>query len=374
MNIAFYAPMKSPCHPVPSGDRLMARQLLGALRTIGADVRLASELRSYSRNPNPEVLDQLRKAGRAQAGRLIAQWQAESWRPDIWFCYHPYYKAPDLIGPTVCQHFSARYATAEASFAARRSTGDWSSWLDELRAGLQISDVHFYMKERDLAGLEHLTASQTNAGRAAAQLVHLPPFIDVAAFANSAAHRDTHGPVRLATVAMMRADVKLRSYRFLAAALARVRHLDWHLDIVGDGDARHDVEAAFAVLAGNRVTFHGRLEVERVRDVLARCHAYVWPGFGEAYGLAYLEAQAAGCPVIAQRTAGVPEVVRDGETGLLTPKDDEAAFATALQRIICNRALAAELGAKARRFVQTHRSLATAHATLNAALPDLVRS
>ena len=42
---------------------------------------------------------------------------------------------------------------------------------------------------------------------------------------------------------------------------------------------------------------------------------YVWPGTGEAYGIAYMEAQAAGLPVVAQKTAGVPEVVKDGVTG-----------------------------------------------------------
>ena len=45
---------------------------------------------------------------------------------------------------------------------------------------------------------------------------------------------------------------------------------------------------------------------------------YAWPGYGEAYGLAYLEAQAAGLPVVAQDMDGVPGVVRNGETAILT--------------------------------------------------------
>ena len=54
---------------------------------------------------------------------------------------------------------------------------------------------------------------------------------------------------------------------------------------------------------------------------------YVWPGTGEAYGIAYMEAQAAGLPVVAQKTAGVPEVVKDGVTGTLTAAGDASAFA-----------------------------------------------
>ncbi len=62
----------------------------------------------------------------------------------------------------------------------------------------------------------------------------------------------------------------------------------------------------------------------------------MWPGSGEAYGIAYLEAQAAGLPVIAQWTAGVPEVVEDGVTGLLTLEGDVAAYAEAIRRMIEN--------------------------------------
>ena len=62
---------------------------------------------------------------------------------------------------------------------------------------------------------------------------------------------------------------------------------------------------------------------------LATSDIFVWPGTGEAYGIAYLEAQASGLPVVAQATAGVPTVVRHGVTGLLTAPQDDAAFAAA---------------------------------------------
>ena len=69
---------------------------------------------------------------------------------------------------------------------------------------------------------------------------------------------------------------------------------------------------------------------------------YAWPGFGEAYGLAYLEAQAAGLPVVAQDIDGVPGVVRNGETGILTPPGDVGRLCRrASRRLLDDRAAAA---------------------------------
>ena len=97
MRIAFYAPMKSPRHPVPSGDRLMARQLMQALELLDAEVRLASEVRTYIKAPDTVGLEDEMLAGESEARRIIREWEAEGWRPDVWFCYHPYYKALDWI-------------------------------------------------------------------------------------------------------------------------------------------------------------------------------------------------------------------------------------------------------------------------------------
>ena len=119
------------------------------------------------------------------------------------------------------------------------------------------------------------------------------------------------------TVAMMRPGAKLASYQLLGDALTILRHRNWHLDIIGDGNARSAVEAAFAELPAEKIRWHGRLDAPAVRQILTEGDIFVWPGIDEAFGMAYLEAQAVGLPVVALRTAGVPEVVRDGETGCL---------------------------------------------------------
>src|SRR3954466_5497373 len=93
---------------------------------------------------------------------------------------------------------------------------------------------------------------------------------------------------------------------------------------------------------------------------LARGAVYLWPGFGEAYGLAYLEAQAAGLPVVAQAVAGVPAVVEADVTGLLTPDGDMKAYAQAFAGLLEAGGGRDAIASAARRFVIGERSLAGA--------------
>jgi glycosyltransferase involved in cell wall biosynthesis len=71
----------------------------------------------------------------------------------------------------------------------------------------------------------------------------------------------------------------------------------------------------------------------------------------ELLGLAVLEAMASGTPVIASAIGGLPEVVRDGETGLLVPPGDVAALHGCLTRVLGDRDLRSRLGANAREAV-----------------------
>lgn len=368
MKIAFYAPMKSPNHPVPSGDRLMGRLLLEVLRRITSptEVRLASEFRAYSDRPDPDKLLKNQSLAAIEAAAVIANWEQTNWVPDIWFSYHPYYKAPDWLGPVVAERFNCPIITAEASYSIKRAHDGWGPWHGQHEASLRQASCHLYMKQRDRPGLLEVPSSEE-------QLVHLPPFIDVAPFMSLSEQKSESAiartdPIRLITVAMMRADIKLKSYRFLAEALSGLQQENWTLDIVGDGTARSDVEAAFAEFPEDRIRWHGIVAPENVPKLLAGADVFAWPGFNEAYGLAYLEAQACGLPVVAQKTAGVPEVVRSGETGLLTQEDDVKAFREALRNLMENRPERRRLGSQAKSFVHQERSLAQAQSIIAKAL------
>ena len=90
--------------------------------------------------------------------------------------------------------------------------------------------------------------------------------------------------------------------------------------------------------------FAGALPHAELPAVYAGADLYLWPAINEAYGMAFLEAQAAGLPVVAGRTGGVPAVVADGVTGMLTPIGDAAAFAAAVGRLLDDPDERARLG------------------------------
>lgn len=359
MKIAFYAPLKAPDHPVPSGDRQMARLIMKALEKAGFEVSLASTLRAFAAEPAADRLAELTLTADAEKQRLRQAWLKQD-RPDLWFTYHPYYKAPDLIGPDLARHFGIPYVTAEASYSPKRDRQGWAAAQALVRDAIALARVNVCFTERDHAGLRNAVPD--------ARFAMLPPFIDTAAYRDgfSASSSGTD----LITVAMMRKGDKLASFTLLAKALALLLDLPWRLKVIGDGPARDETLALFDGIPSERLDWQGELASDSVPAALCGGGIYVWPGCGEAYGIAYLEAQAAGMPVVAQATAGVPAVVRHGETGLLTPDGDVAAYAMAIRDLLSDAAKRKTYGQAARRFVLDERSLERASARLSGLLKE----
>jgi len=105
---------------------------------------------------------------------------------------------------------------------------------------------------------------------------------------------------------------RLVPYRRIDLAVQACNRLRLPLKVVGDGRARRQLEA----IAGPTVQFLGHLPDPDTAALIERCRAFLWPG-SEDFGIAPLEAQAAGRPVIAFANGGALETIIDGETGLL---------------------------------------------------------
>jgi glycosyltransferase involved in cell wall biosynthesis len=350
--IAFYAPMKPPDHPNPSGDRHIARLTLQALARAGFDATCVSRLRCLDMTGDPAAQATLRADARAESARLMDELAADP--PALWFTYHCYYKAPDLLGPTVSKALGIPYVISEASISPKRRSGPWAGFATRSQAAITRADRLFWTTARDHPALE--------AAGHSAKMIHLPAFVDPGP---ALPPRAANNPLKLLTVAMMRPGDKQESYRRLAVAL---NHLpgEWQLTVVGHGTAR---KAALAVLA----PFKDRLiHIDDINDSsLIRPHyeaadLMIWPGVNEGVGMAWLEAQAAGLPVIAEDGPAARAVIGGG---VLPPPDDPHAFAKAIIDAAANRPA---LSRTARARVEEHHSLDAAAATLKSNLAELL--
>jgi phosphatidylinositol alpha-1,6-mannosyltransferase len=122
--------------------------------------------------------------------------------------------------------------------------------------------------------------------------------------------------------------------------------------IVGDGDARPALEKlAIENGVSGRVIFTGACSRESLRRYYEIADIFVMPSRQEGFGIAFLEAMAAGKPVVACACGGAPEVVRDGETGYLVEYGDVFGLAKRLDDLLSNDLLRTRMGETGRNIV-----------------------
>jgi len=367
--IAFYAPLKPPGHPRPSGDRRLARDFMAALRLAGLTVEVASELRAWEGDGVRARQAEIEAQGQQEAARIIADYRARpaALRPRAWFTYHLYHKAPDWLGPAVAAACGIPYLAAEASVATKQRGGAWARGFDAAVAAVAQAELIFNLNSADLPGLRAHVDD--------ARIVRLKPFTQTPpppAADKTQLRRDLAARYNidaadhwLLCVGMLRGGDKRASYRILADALLRLLRFDWRLIIVGDGAAAATVKADFArrlpAPVASRARFLGRLERDAVFALLRAGDAFVWPAFNEAFGVAALEALACGLPVVAGRWrgGGIADIVAHGETGILVDRPDAdggAAFAAAVDALLRAPAKRAAFAAAAvAKFNRDHR-------------------
>ncbi len=355
----------------------MARMLIDGLERQGHDVELASRLRSFDRDGDMERQKRIRSLGEHVARKLVARYQAlpVSERPDAWITYHAYHKSPDWLGPVVRTALDIPYLLIESSFAPKQAGGPWDQGHQATKRVIQDADVVLALTKVDHHGLEPLI-------KAPSSLQMFPPFLDHEPFAKASEKRVLYRKVIaeqydmdpaipwLLVVGMMRDDVKRFSYELLTRSLQKITNRPWQILVAGGGQALPMVEKHLSSLGSERVRMAGILEERDLAACYAAADVYAWPAVREAYGLAMLEAQASGLPVVAGLEGGVADVVRDTKTGLLTPPRDTDAFALAVADLLDHPAKRQSMGRAAKLFVEGERSLDCASKRLNQALTD----
>jgi glycosyltransferase involved in cell wall biosynthesis len=380
LRIAFYAPMKAPDHPRSSGDRTMARLLMTALSMSGHAAEPVCRLSSFDGVGDAARQQRIGAVGDKLAERLVRRWRRgpPAERPDLWFTYHLYHKAPDWLGPRVTLALDIPYVVAEASHAGKQAQGPWALAHAAAADAISRADLIVGLNAADTDGVRPLLADP-------ARLLALRPFVDTRPYVEASAARDArrrsscerHGiaagePILL-TVAMMRAGDKLASYRLMGEALGSLRGRRWRLLIAGDGPAHADVRQALASFA-DRIVWLGHVDEAEMPRVYASADLYVWPAIGEAWGMTLLEAQAAGLPVVAGRNGGIPDIVADGETGILAPVADARAFALAVAALLDDATRRRAMGDVAQVRMLARHDIAIASRTMDAALQRLIRT
>lgn len=148
--------------------------------------------------------------------------------------------------------------------------------------------------------------------------------------------------------------VDYKGHRFMIDALSRVAAAGTPVEfvMVGQGPLKEEIEA-LARRSLPSVTIHENLSQTEIRDLLASAELYLHGsvtldnGHAEAFGLANLEAEAVGTPVVAFRSGGVGEAIEEGKTGYLVEERDVAGMAEAVGRLLNDQALWTAFSARA---------------------------
>ena len=374
--LAFYAPLKSPNHPNPSGDRHIARLLIKALGEAGFEVTLASEFRTRDGRGNKAYQQRIKSIGECWAKRLIRRYRSLpfSHRPKVWFTYHLYHKAPDWIGPRVANALDIPYVAAEASYAPKQLNGPWHTGVQGSLNALEQAAAVFCLNPVDRQCLTDQFPSLP---------IHtLAPFLDLnqLPLTNHQSKQQLserwdliHERSWLITVAMMRPGDKTESYRILAESLKRLSPSEqqkYQMIIVGDGISRKEIEQDFGSLLHARLL--GQLRQDDLFPLLNVSDLYLWPAVNEAFGISLLEAQAAGTGILAGNEGGVSSIVSEGSTAVLTEPRNILDFSAKLEDLLSDPARLELMGHNARNYIQQNHDINSAAKTLKQTLTPLL--
>lgn len=215
--------------------------------------------------------------------------------------------------------------------------------------------VYSFKKADAITVLSKIT--QTEMKKLSDKKVHLIPFgVDTKAFVPNLNKNN-----EIIRIGSIRTLSEKYGVRYLIEAFAELckKHQHIQLDLVGDGPLRQSLEELAVNLGiADRVIFHGYVnqndDFKHYISLLANFDIFAILSIldSETFGVAAVEASACGIPVVASNVGGLPEVIDDGETGVLVPPKDVHAIIAALDRLIEQEDLRKKLGENGRKKVE----------------------
>ena len=356
-------------HPNPSGDLVIATGLYDYLKEQGHQIWQVNTLRTrwiYWKPWNwPRILFEQNRSAR-EVARL---------KPDLWFTYHSYYKAPDLLGPDIYKRTKVPYVIFQGIYSSKRKRNlkTLPGYILNRKALLTARHV-FTNRKADLVNLRRLLPEQ--------RISYVAPGIKPEAFVfnekSRAELRRSWGvgdrPIVL-SAAMFRPGVKTKGLLWVIRACGDLfrQGLQFTLVIAGDGKEKGTLERLASEQMPGMVRFVGKIPREQMAGFYSAGDIFVFPGFRETLGMVYLEAQSCGLPVVAFANGGIPEVVQDGDTGILVPMNTFRTFVEAMNRLLKDRDLLRQMGKSASAYVRRKHDLKENYGIIEEVIECIVR-
>ena len=362
-------PFKPLGHPNPSGDLVIGTELFQFLQGSGHHVRLMSRLRTRWLYWKPWRWA-LVPMEIARVRRRVRQFQ-----PHLWLTYHSYYKAPDVLGAICAPSLGIPYAIFQGVYSTkrrRRLKTRPGFWLN--RYALRQANAVFTNKRRDETNLKRLVPND--------RLHYIAPGIRPDRFTGTPPDHappphpwNTDDRPVILTAAMFRPGVKTEG---LARVIRSCGHLAdkgcrFQLVICGDGANQDVLKRLARHQLGESVHFAGRIPRDQMPHYYRSADIFVFPGIQEGLGMVYLEAQAAGLPVVACTGWGASEVVRHNETGLLSAPGDWPQFTHHIMRLLVDSDVRHKMGNAAAQHIACHHDLHINYKRLETQLKSLAR-
>lgn len=239
-------------------------------------------------------------------------------------------------------------------------------YMDQAMLATKIADADFVVT---ISEFNRRFLDRFAAPGSAVSVVHCG--IDVDKYSYREREIPPEGPLRALCVASL-AEKKGHEVLFRALALGGPGVDRMQLDLIGSGPLREDLgRLADELGISDRIVFHGSRNETYVSDALAAADMFVLPsviaGDGQMEGLpvSLMEALACGLPAVSTSLSGIPEIIIDGETGLLAAPGNAQSLRDALESTIGNPAAAKQYARAGRKLVEQQFGLAAATAAMS---------